>query len=195
MNTVETNPKAQEENPAERTSPPALVWAAAIVFGLFIGFGGAWLTKKIEPASPSIYHETAPDFTLELFESEEQLSLNDLRGKGVVVNFWASWCFPCREEMPALEQAWQKYKDKGVVFVGINIWNENLSEAKDFLKNFSVTYPNGVDLSGQIVQDYNVQGVPTTWFISPDGVVMKKVMGPLKLEELDQAISNILPEN
>lgn len=173
-----------------RSVPPAIVWIFALIIGTSIGYLGAVLGKQ---ANNSPIIETAPEFTITLLNNGEELSLSDLAGKGVVLNFWASWCVPCKTEMPALEEAWNKYQDQGVLFVGINVWDEE-SAAIQFLDEFMVTYPNGVDLTEQIDTDYNLQGIPTTWFIFPDGTVSQKVLGPLDLESLDEAISLILPE-
>jgi thiol-disulfide isomerase/thioredoxin len=83
----------------------------------------------------------APSFTLTLFDGK-MIRLEDFRGKAVLINFWASWCIPCRAEAPALESAWQTYKDRGVVFIGVNIQDKE-ENARAFMKEFGVTYLNG----------------------------------------------------
>lgn len=125
----------------------------------------------------------APDFTLKLFNGE-QLRLSDLRGKAVLINFWASWCAPCREEAPVLEASWRKYREKPVVFIGINIWDDKDS-ALSFLTRFGGNYPNGADPKGEIAINYGVAGVPETYFIDPTGKIVGKYAGQLTNEIVD----------
>jgi cytochrome c biogenesis protein CcmG/thiol:disulfide interchange protein DsbE len=135
----------------------------------------------------------APPFTLPLFDGKT-IRLEELRGKVVFLNFWASWCPPCRAEARTLEAAWQSQKDRGVVFVGVAI-QDSESDAKAFLQEFAVTYPNGRDQSGKIAIDYGVWGIPETFFIDPEGRITYKHIGALgwptvttKLEEARQGV-------
>jgi cytochrome c biogenesis protein CcmG/thiol:disulfide interchange protein DsbE len=98
----------------------------------------------------------APLFTLPLFESGS-ISLESLRGKVVFLNFWASWCAPCRAEARTLEAAWLKYRDRDVVFVGVDIQDKE-EDAREFLREFGITYPNARDASGQAAIEYGVWG-------------------------------------
>lgn len=139
-------------------------------------------------SSPLIGRE-APNFTVKLFNGEE-LRLDQVRGKVVFLNFWASWCVPCRAEARDLEAAWRKVKDKDVVFLGINIQDKG-EDATRFLREFDVTYPNGRDLSGRIAIDYGVWGVPETFFIDPTGKITYKHTGTpgseIIMAKLDEA--------
>ena len=119
----------------------------------------------------------APDFSLQLF-SGEAFHLNDQRGRVAVVNFWASWCLPCREEAPTLEAFWRSYRSKGVVMVGVNIWDTE-SSARAFIEEFGITYPNGPDRKGTIAIDYRVTGVPETFFIDREGKIIHRHIGPV----------------
>jgi cytochrome c biogenesis protein CcmG/thiol:disulfide interchange protein DsbE len=119
----------------------------------------------------------APPFTVTLFDGK-QLSLADLRGKVVFLNFWASWCPPCRAEARDLEAAWKRYKDQNVVFLGIDI-QDTEKAALAFLKEFEITYPNGRDASGKVSIDYGVWGIPETFFIDPEGRITYKHVGDL----------------
>ena len=112
----------------------------------------------------------AQDFNLTLF-SGETLALSDLRGQVVVLNFWASWCPPCRWEMPSFESMYQEYRDQGVVFVGVAV-SDFEEDARAFADMTGVTYPIGRDLSG-IARDYRVLSLPTTVFIDTEGKVAK----------------------
>ena len=98
-----------------------------------------------------ISSKPAAEFTLTL-SSGTELSLSDLRGKVVMVDFWASWCTPCRQEAPVLSQVYLEYAGQPVEFVGVNIWDRN-QDALDFLEAFQTTYPNGVDQAGSIAVD------------------------------------------
>lgn len=127
-------------------------------------------------ASPMIGRQ-APSFTVTLFDGG-QVSLEQLRGKVVFLNFWASWCPPCRAEARELEAAWQKLKGEEIVFLGIDI-QDTERDARDFLREFNVTYPNGRDASGKIAIDYGVWGIPETFFIDPQGRITYKHVGSL----------------
>lgn len=117
----------------------------------------------------------APSFSLTLF-SGEKLSLADLRGKVVFLNFWASWCPPCIAEAKELEAAWRQVKDRDIVFVGVEI-QDTEANGRAFVKEFGVTYPNGADVTGKIAIDYGVWGIPESFFIDPDGRVTYKHVG------------------
>lgn len=119
----------------------------------------------------------APSFSLTLFDGKK-ISLADLRGKTVFLNFWASWCPPCRAEARDLETVWQKVKDSDVVFLGVDI-QDTEEDARAFLREFNITYPNGRDLSGKIAVDYGVWGIPETFFIDPQGRITYKHVGTL----------------
>lgn len=142
--------------------------------------------------SPLIGHK-APPFTVTLFDGKT-VSLADLRGKAVFLNFWSSWCPPCRAEARDLEAAWQKLKGEDIVFLGIDI-QDTEKDALAFLREFDVTYPNGRDASGKISIDYGVWGIPETFFIDPQGIITYKHVGGLgttivtaKLEEASRGI-------
>jgi cytochrome c biogenesis protein CcmG/thiol:disulfide interchange protein DsbE len=139
--------------------------------------------------SPLIAQPAAP-FTLTLFDGNT-LDSKDLLGKAVLLNFWASWCVPCRAEAPALEESWQKYKDRGVVFLGVNIQDKE-EDARAFLEEFGITYLNGRDSTGKIAIDYGVWGIPETFFLDPQGRITYKHAGELRVPvittKLDEAL-------
>ena len=107
---------------------------------------------------------SAPSFELALLDGSGTLTDEDLQGGPVVVNFWASWCIPCREEAPMLERAWRAYRDDGVVFLGVNIRDAE-SDAMKFVKDFGITYPNVRDIDQSLTRDFGIKGLPETFFI------------------------------
>jgi cytochrome c biogenesis protein CcmG/thiol:disulfide interchange protein DsbE len=121
--------------------------------------------------SPPLSSGSAPDFSLTSFDGETY-RLADLKGKAVVINFWASWCIPCRDEAPALERAWQTYRDRGLVVLGVD-YVDTEPEAKAFIAEFAQTYPNGPDLGTRISQAYDITGVPETYFIDKQGNLLQ----------------------
>ena len=117
--------------------------------------------------------EAAPDFTVETFEGET-LRLSDLHGQVVVLNFWASWCPPCRWEMPFFETISQEYKERDVVFLGIAM-SDTMKDAGDFADAAGVTYPLALDATNEIARDYEVLGLPTTFLIDKDGAIRRRL--------------------
>ena len=132
----------------------------------------------------------APAFDLPLLGGGRVTSA-ELLGRAVVINVWASWCAPCRQEAPVLSRVYLEYAGKPVEFVGVNIWDRN-QDALDFLKAFETTYPNGVDEAGIIAIDYGVRGIPEKFFIDQQGVVRQKFVGPMQADALRAAIDGLL---
>jgi len=143
--------------------------------------------------SPLIARQ-APSFTLPLFGGRT-IRLEDLRGKVVFLNFWASWCPPCRAEARTLEAAWQRYKDREVVFLGIDIQDPE-QDARAFLKEFGITYLNARDASGEVAIEYGVWGIPETFFIDREGWITFKQVGALGwliiTAKLDESLRGIV---
>ena len=142
--------------------------------------------------SPLVGKPAAP-FTLTAFDGKP-ISLESLRGRVVVVNFWASWCVPaCYDEAPSLERAWRAYRDRGVVLVGVNIQDKE-EPARRFLDRFGHTFPNAPDPAGRVSVDYGVYGVPETFFIDRTGRVRFKHVGAVTDEILKQQLDKLLAE-
>jgi cytochrome c biogenesis protein CcmG, thiol:disulfide interchange protein DsbE len=134
----------------------ALIPALGFIGLLWIGL--ARTGSQAEPGS------SAPSFEFSLLDDSAVLTDEDLRGRPVVLNFWASWCIPCREEAPLLEKTWRTYRDQGVVFLGVNI-KDAKSDAKRFVKDFGITYPTVRDLDQSLTKDFGVKGLPETFFV------------------------------
>ena len=141
----------------------------------------------------------APDFTLSVYPGydgglgKSQVKLSDLRGQIVFINFWASWCVPCRDEQPVLEKIWQRYCSKGVVFIGID-YVDTEPEALKYLAEFKVTYPNGPDLGTKISPKYRVQGVPESFLVDRQGNIVWFKIAPILEAELVAQLENALRE-
>lgn len=142
--------------------------------------------------SPLVGKPASP-FALTTFDGKP-ISLESLRGQVVVVNFWASWCIPaCYDEAPSLERAWQTYRDRGVVLVGVNIQDKE-EPARRFLDRFKHTFPNAPDPSGRVSVDYGVYGVPETFFIDRKGRVRFKQVGAVTDEIVKRHVETLLAE-
>ena len=119
--------------------------------------------------------EPAPGFTLEGLDGGE-VSLSALDGNVVVLNFWASWCGPCRREMPDFQKAWEEHEEQGVVFVGIAV-DDTASEASKFAEQVGVTYPLALDTTGDVARAYRIRAVPSTYFIDRQGRLATTLSG------------------
>jgi cytochrome c biogenesis protein CcmG, thiol:disulfide interchange protein DsbE len=164
-----------------------------IAYALVIGLLGLLGWGLIKVNRGQVDSGMAPDFTLTNFDGET-LTLSELRGQVVIINFWASWCPPCREEAPYLEATWRKYQDQGVVFIGVD-YVDTETEALAYIEEFDITYFNGPDVGTRISYDYNMQGVPETFFIAKNGEIRGVKIGPLYPPELDQRIEELLAES
>jgi cytochrome c biogenesis protein CcmG/thiol:disulfide interchange protein DsbE len=171
-----------------RSKRTGLILTFAVILALLALLG--WGLKKAQ-AGP-IQSGMAPDFTITGYDGRT-FTLSELRGQVVIVNFWASWCPPCREEAAYLEQTWRKYEGKGVVFVGVD-WVDTEKEALAYIKEFDITYLNGPDVGTRAAQAYNIQGVPETFYIAKNGELRGVHIGPLKSPELDNKIEELLAE-
>jgi peroxiredoxin len=137
----------------------------------------------------------APDFTLEM-NTGEMLTLSDLRGKVVLVNFWASWCPPCRAEMPAMESVFNKYKDRGFIILAVNSTiQDQKSSAIEFAEKYGLTFPVLFDYDGSATNIYRIDALPTSFFIDRDGIIHDVVVGgPMPEALLNERIEKLLGE-
>lgn len=133
----------------------------------------------------------APGFTLPLVPGSGEVSLRSLRGQVVVLNFWASWCVPCRLEAPVLEAASRAYASRRVSFLGVDEQDDRPS-ATAFQREFGITYPSAFDPSGTLVDDYGLIGLPTTLVISRDGRLLYRLLGRMDRETLTSTLDVVL---
>ena len=148
------------------------------------------LTPAQHAVSDPLVGHAAPGFSLSMVVSsagKSQLSLADLQGKPVVLNFWASWCDPCKEEVPLLENTWKRLQAQGkdVVFVGID-FQESGSAAASFARQYGITYPMALDTDGAVANKYRITSLPDTFFINRNGTVVSKALQQLT----DQMLTN-----
>jgi len=172
-------------------------WVILVFIGimaLFIAIGARLLADRDEPI---LVGSKPPDFTLIDF-SGQILDTSELRGKIVLINFWASWCTPCEDEADLLEQAWQRYNGEGsgeVIFLGVAYMDVETSSLA-FLSKYDVTYPNGADLQGKISDLYKVTSVPETYILDPEGILRGVKIGPFaSTDEIITAIEDARFEN
>ena len=157
------------------------ILSVAGVFGLALA-----RQNKAQPTSGA-----APEFSLTTFDGQS-FKLSDLRGKVVMINFWASWCGPCKEEAPALQATWDAYKSrKDVVFIGI-AYADNGPRSLDFIKQYGITYLNGPDLGTRISESYNIQGVPESFIIDRKGNVFEFIYAGITQSALSATIDRAL---
>ena len=163
-----------------------------LAFSLVLSLLGVvgWGLNKAQ--SGPVQSGMAPDFSLTGFDGRE-VTLSELRGQVVVINFWASWCLPCRQEAAYLEGTWRKHKDQGVVFIGVD-YVDTEKKALAYIQEFDITYLNGPDLQTRISQAYNIQGVPETFFVARNGELRGVHIGPLIPPQLDEKIEELLAE-
>lgn len=132
----------------------------------------------------------APDFTVTTFDGEE-ITLADLRGQVVVVNFWASWCIPCKDEAPVLQAAWERYRDQGVVILGV-AYVDTPSASLEFIDEFGITYPNAPDAGTRVSEAYHITGVPETFIIDRDGQIAEFVYAQVTESGLTRTLDRLL---
>ncbi len=151
------------------------------------------ITPGVNIQSIAVLGKPAPDFTLKTVEGKE-ISLSDLKGKAVLINLWASWCPPCRYEMPGIQAAYEKYKSKGLVVLGIDFTvQDNLQDVKAFIQELHLTFPILLDETGDVSAGlYGMRGLPTSFFIDTDGVIQRIQIGAIPPEKLDEFLAEIL---
>ncbi len=134
----------------------------------------------------------APDFQLPNLEGQS-ISLSDFRGNPVLINFWASWCYPCIYEMPFIQEVFEEWSGQGLVMLAINK-GESLSTVNDFMQSGNFSFPVLLDINQYVALEYNARSIPTTFFIDKDGMIQAIKVGPfLSKAEIEMMLSAIIP--
>ncbi|MBA7693398.1 Thiol-disulfide oxidoreductase ResA [subsurface metagenome] len=134
----------------------------------------------------------APDFQLPNLEGQV-VSLSDFRGKPVLLNFWATWCSPCRFEMPFIQSIFEESSDTGLVILAVDI-GEAPSTVKDFIQSGNFSFPVLLDTSQDVALEYNIRGIPTTFLIDKDGIIQEIRVGAFpSMLEIKRSLSKIIP--
>lgn len=176
-------------------------WTLFSIAILLASAGWIWVTKASPDSASYGTHPvprpgfTAPDFELQTL-SGETVRLSDFRGQVVLVNLWATWCPPCRAEMPAIEAVYREYASQGFVVLGVNAANQDdLGQVKDFAQDYDLSFPILLDLDGSVSRIYALRSLPTSFFIDGDGIIREVVIGgPLAKALLEIRIQGMLEE-
>jgi len=166
--------------------------AVGVVVALVVGWAfvaGRSLGRDPRQVRSALLGKPAPAFELPTLEGGT-VDSTEWRGDVVVVNFWASWCVPCREEAPELEAFAQRWQDRGVRLVGI-VYNDEESDAAAFRDRYRLTYPQALDPGGRAAIDFGVFGVPETYVIAGDGTVMAKLLGAVDAATLERVVASV----
>lgn len=160
---------------------------ALLLFFLVLYLGVKERESHVKELKGSLTGKLAPNFTLKSIDGRE-VSLKDFKGKVVLINFWATWCPPCREELPLFQEVYEKYKDKGFVILAINTDPENL---KGFIEEFGINLSFPILLGDDRILDlYPVRGLPTSFLIDREGRIVKVRLGIYR--ELEEDIKKLL---
>ncbi len=162
----------------------ALVIVALVGLIVVLALGFRRDARDIRSA---VVGKPAPAFDLASLDGTGRVSLAQHRGKVVVVNFFASWCVPCREEHPALVRAWERYRTSDVVMIGV-LYQDSPDNGRDFVRRLGTTWPTAVDEDGRTALAFGVFGIPETFFVRPDGVIAGRHIGPIDVETLGRGI-------
>lgn len=160
--------------------------AVALILGLAVVLTLAFRRDPHDIKTGTV-GKPAPAFTLADLAGHGSISLDQYTGKVVVLNFWASWCVPCKEENPALTEVWERYRDTDVVLVGI-VFQDTVDAAREYTRRLGNTWPSAVDANGQVALSYGVFGPPETYFIGADGVIAGRHIGPIDAVTLTNGI-------
>ena len=182
-----------------------LGWMVALLAGLLLVSGCPWEQSSTKMAALGritgalasgterpVVGARAPNFQFQDADGQLKL-LSDLRGKPVLINFWASWCWPCRQEMPFIQQIHEEWAEKGLVVLTVNL-GESPSTVEHFLQRYGFSFPVLLDTKRVTSTRYNIRGIPTTFFIDRDGIIQERVIGAFATKQgLEARLKSIIP--
>jgi cytochrome c biogenesis protein CcmG, thiol:disulfide interchange protein DsbE len=182
---------ATEEVPAARPSRAKGLIVAAVVLVAVLGVAWAAIgAMGSGTLGQDPFGRAAPPFTRPKLNGKGTISLADLRGHPVVLNFWASWCGPCKQEAPLLAQAEKEWRKQGVVFLGVDS-EDQTDNAKVFEGAYGISYESAFDPSGELADQYGVMGYPETFFLDAKGKIREKFIGPIDAETLSTYLAQV----
>ena len=184
INSTKTSPSYSIIRHAKDKLGQIAVWTLLATLLVFLAI------KLFQSSLGPVRSGTPPDFTLTTF-SGQTYTLSELKGQIVIVNFWASWCDPCKAEAADLEMIWRDYKDRDVLLLGVD-YADTKDEALTYLSTWNITYPNGPDVGTRISQSYRIRGVPETYIVTQDGLFAKSFIGPTSYENIAVILEALL---
>ena len=156
------------------------------LFAIFLATGLANQASATGRSGEQLIGRKAPEFLAESINGKP-VSLSNYPESPIILNFWASWCPPCRDETPHFEKIWRLYKEKDVVVIGINV-QDDLNSANEYIREFDVTFVNGMDKNGRIMVDYGVTGLPVTFFLDREGMIIGRWVGSIGASSLESRV-------
>ena len=169
---------------------PLLIFVVVLVVGMVrSGRDGGRPGVNETLGEVAVTTEKNADFQVTTLDGRE-LRLSDLRGSIVMVDFWSSWCPPCRAEAPVLVEAYERWSKLGVEFVGVSIWDDE-GDVRDFVTRHGIAYPNAIDDDGGIAVEFGVKGIPEKFFVNAEGEIVRKVNGPNTSQSLDEVLTQM----
>jgi cytochrome c biogenesis protein CcmG/thiol:disulfide interchange protein DsbE len=173
---------------------PILAIIGLLAWGLIASRGNpGGLSVNEQPGFVTSTVLRAPDFSVATLDNGPLLDNEALRGKIVMVDFWSSWCGPCKLEAANLASVYTEYEDQPVEFLGVAIWDES-GDVIRHIQNYDVTYPNAIDDRGRIAVDFGVRGIPEKFFLDAEGNVVHKFVGPITKEQLRAILDELLAD-
>ena len=167
--------------------------AFALLLGAFVATACSNSNQEVDAVnSPPAAKggRLAPNFLLSDLDGNE-IDLSNLRGKTVIVNFWATWCPPCREEMPDIESLYQQYKNQGVEVIGIGMM-ENENRVREFVQKGNYSWTFTIDTKGDVARNYRVVAIPTSFFIDSQGIIRSIHRGPMNTGDIEDNVKKII---